>query len=913
MPQVEMTIIAKYKPIPRISKRHEPLHFCFILFTILACVLLLPLPTGAVETSLNENTDLSVWVVPEAKWKQELPNRLVYEDFVRQHPNIKVRQAGGMRIEDPDNPAAQSTFLMAMAGNTAPDVVQVSDRDLATYVTQGFLRPLDEYVLAPENKEWFESAFPTKFRKTLKYNGHYYVIPYNFVLAGLYYRRDRFRDVGLSPDRGPRDWEEMYDYARRLTFPEKGLYGYGVLTGPHNTPYYYPLFIHLAGGELVVECRVCPEGGEIIEAAPGTTQSGHSKFADQCPTHQVSLAGAEVTWQVGFHKDPAIKAFNFYKKMRWSRWIRCPRHGDPVDVRSVDLDTGNFIHHEKPQCPEGHHITPETITQLDAERKVYTGVITMSSYYHMNEKLERGEVAMLLNITSEWVMGSQNFVPATLFGYASLPVGPGGTPYTRIIVHCTGINSQVTDKATRDAAFQYMKHLASPNARRIKVQFHVENGYGELVDPEQLRAFGYEDYIDDAPPVWLKTYRELTQAARPALPVPGFKSVRPELAAPIDALLYARPSQIEKANTSEYIKACADRCNTILLGTEDPVQMMQKRKTARHVALIFVAVAAIAGLWWWRSPKQRRQRARAAVIEMPNPSPRRQFQAWMLMLPALGLLALWQYYPLGRVAMMAFQDYRILGDNRFVGLDNFINLVGSDIFWSSFWRTLQYVFLTLLLGFFTPIILAVFLQEVPRGKMFFRVVFYLPAVTSVIVLMFLWKRLYDPSATGALNRLFMDLGLIQEPQGWLNDPNLAMLCVITSAVWAAAGPGSIIYLAALKSVPEDIYESADLDGASPLRKMLSISLPYLKPLIIINFVGAFIGAFRATENIFVMTGGGPAYATHVLGLEIYYNAFMFLKFGYASAVSWALAALLIGFAIWQLRILKKVQFKTAES
>ena len=93
---------------------------------------------------------------------------------------------------------------------------------------------------------------------------------------------------------------------------------------------------------------------------------------------------------------------------------------------------------------------------------------------------------------------------------------------------------------------------------------------------------------------------------------------------------------------------------------------------------------------------------------------------------------------------------------------------------------------------------------------------------------------------------------------------------------------------------------------------MHITLPYLTPLILINFVGAFIGAFRATENIFVMTGGGPSYATHVLGLEVYYNAFLFLRFGYASAISWVLASLLIGFAVWQLRILKRVQFTTAK-
>ena len=110
-----------------------------------------------------------------------------------------------------------------------------------------------------------------------------------------------------------------------------------------------------------------------------------------------------------------------------------------------------------------------------------------------------------------------------------------------------------------------------------------------------------------------------------------------------------------------------------------------------------------------------------------------------------------------------------------------------------------------------------------------------------------------------------------------------MLCVILPVVWAGAGPGSIIYLAALKSIPDEMYEAADVDGAGIWTKIRHVVFPMLKPLIIINFVGAFIGAFKAMENVFVMTGGGPNYATHVIGLDIWYNAFMYLKFGFATA------------------------------
>lgn len=264
---------------------------------------------------------------------------------------------------------------------------------------------------------------------------------------------------------------------------------------------------------------------------------------------------------------------------------------------------------------------------------------------------------------------------------------------------------------------------------------------------------------------------------------------------------------------------------------------------------------------------------------------------------------------------MAFQDYRILGDSKFVGLENFIRAFTEERFWVSMQRTVLYVVLSLGLGFFAPLILAFFLSEVPRCKMLFRTLFYLPAVTSSLVIMFLWKSFYRQGGVasgepGLFNKI---LGFFQiPPQMWLDDPKLAMLCVIIPGIWAGVGSGSIIYLAALKTIPEEFYESADMDGAGVLSKMWHVTLPFLKPLIIINFVGVFIGAFHAMENILVMTGGGPLNATWVIGIEIFTQSFIYLKFGYATAIAWILGLLLIGFTIYQLRILRNLRFTTAD-
>ena len=244
-----------------------------------------------------------------------------------------------------------------------------------------------------------------------------------------------------------------------------------------------------------------------------------------------------------------------------------------------------------------------------------------------------------------------------------------------------------------------------------------------------------------------------------------------------------------------------------------------------------------------------------------------------------------------------------------LGLDNFIEAFTRPTFWQSVRNTLVYVTMSLGIGFVIPIILAILVTEVPRGKVVFRTIYYLPAAMSALVVMFLWRWFYEPTPEGLLNSALGFFGI--PAQKWLADPRLAMFCVVIPAVWGAAGPASLIYQAALKTVSDEQYEAADLDGAGILRKVWTITLPNIKALVIINFVGAFIGAFKAMQNIFVMTGGGPARATHTIGMEIFFNAYLFLNFGYATAVAWILGSLLIDFTLYQLRILKRMEFTAA--
>ena len=280
-----------------------------------------------------------------------------------------------------------------------------------------------------------------------------------------------------------------------------------------------------------------------------------------------------------------------------------------------------------------------------------------------------------------------------------------------------------------------------------------------------------------------------------------------------------------------------------------------------------------------------------------------------MLAPAIISIALWSYYPLFRGAVMAFQDYKIVGETQWAGLDNFILVATDANFWAACLRTLKFVGLTLLLGFLSPIFLALMLSEIPRGKIFFRTLYFLPHLTSALVIALLWKLMFDPTENGMFNQILGFFGIAR--QTWLQDPAWAMVCCILPGVWAGAGMASLIYVAALHSLPPDYYEAAAIDGAGIMSRFRHITFPQLLPLMVINFVGAFIAAFQGMGGIFLLTFGGPGDTTNVLSLAIWKEAYNNLRFSTATTMAWFLGVALIGFTYLQIRILRKVEFRRA--
>jgi len=541
-----------------------------------------------------------------------------------------------------------------------------------------------------------------------------------------------------------------------------------------------------------------------------------------------------------------------------------------------------------------------------------------------------GKTAMWFDYTTDVVLQGYADLPPSVVGIAAMPAGPAGHK-NEINAGMWAINSAVKDPAKVDACWRFIRYMSGDDAARINTDKAVELGLGNLVNPLLLKRFGYSDLLGQVDPEYVKANEQLFQTGHPE---PYGRNCQQVYSVLDDALDDARLNPDKPAMV--ILKNAEQAMNQKLLGYIPADQMARDRGWATGIISLFAMTSIGLAFAWLRRTRSLVPRDDKSVPRddnrggrLPAGISRRRMVTFMsvCLAPAILSIIVWSYYPLGRGLTIAFQDYRVVQPAKWVGVDNFIGVFTQPVFYRSIANSFIYTGLTLLIGFFIPIVLAIALNEIPRLKVFFRTVFYLPAMTSSILIAFVWRQFYDKSSNGLLNSLlapviehivnpvwhgWFHLAPVPAVNDWLGNPTLAIFAVVLPGVWAGAGPGSILYLAALKNISEERYEAADIDGANWWQKIVHITLPGLKPLMLINLLGVFIASFKAAENILVMTNGGPLNATRTIGLEVWQNAFMYLKFGYATAAAWVMGAILIGFTLIQIRSLTRMKFGTAK-
>jgi multiple sugar transport system permease protein len=292
----------------------------------------------------------------------------------------------------------------------------------------------------------------------------------------------------------------------------------------------------------------------------------------------------------------------------------------------------------------------------------------------------------------------------------------------------------------------------------------------------------------------------------------------------------------------------------------------------------------------------------AAGSERKTKLKRRGMRTWVsrdglstlvFLLPLLVIFGVFSWFPIGRALVMSFQETNLVSPPTWVGLNNFVNVLSDPLFGTAVSNTLYFMLLALIFGYPIPLVLAVVMSEARHFKGLYSALAYLPVVIPPVVSVLLWRFFYDASPNGVFNTMLGWVGL--GPFPWLQDPGTAMPSIVLEATWAAAGGTVIIYLAALLSVPTELYDAAEVDGASIWNKIWHVTLPHLRGILFITLILQFIATAQLFTEPFLFTGGGPANSTTTVLLLIYHYAFQNSlggDYGMAAALSVMLAAFL---------------------
>lgn len=284
---------------------------------------------------------------------------------------------------------------------------------------------------------------------------------------------------------------------------------------------------------------------------------------------------------------------------------------------------------------------------------------------------------------------------------------------------------------------------------------------------------------------------------------------------------------------------------------------------------------------------------------------RRYLSGALFLLPAIILFAFFVWYPIIYGFVLSFQDNSLFGGTgSWVGVRNFQRVFADPLFTIAWGNTLKFALYGLLFGYAIPIILAIAINEVRFGKTYFRLAFYLPVIIPPLVTVFLWRYMYTPDG-GLLNGLLSLVGIGR--QTWLQSPATAIQSLVAVTTWANAGGTMLIYLAALQSVPADLYEAAELDGASIARRIWHVTLPQIRGVMLIMLILQIIATAQVFTEPFTLTDGGPVNATTTVMLLIYRYAFQNADLGSASALSVILFLALVAFSLVYFGVTRRLQ------
>jgi multiple sugar transport system permease protein len=282
-------------------------------------------------------------------------------------------------------------------------------------------------------------------------------------------------------------------------------------------------------------------------------------------------------------------------------------------------------------------------------------------------------------------------------------------------------------------------------------------------------------------------------------------------------------------------------------------------------------------------------------------SMRKEWTAYLFLFPAMLQFFVMTLFSVVFSFYLSFHEWNILEPQKpFVGLDNYVRLLGDRRVHQAIFNTIYYTVVSVPATLFLALLIALLLNNQIHGRGIFRAMYYLPGITSGVAVAVVWKWVFNGDF-GLINYYLMQFGLIDEPLRWLTNPNLAMPSIIIVSIWGGVGGAMIIYLAGLQAIPQEIYDAAMVDGAGPVRRLFSITIPLLNPSTFFLLITSVIGAFQQFGLPYLMTNGGPLGRTTTIAYHLYTSAFRNFEMGYAAAMSYVLFGMIFVFTLIQMR------------
>ncbi len=765
----------------------------------------------------------------------------VLEAFESHHPRIKIVLGPADRGSD------LQKLLCGVIGNAPPDVFKREANLLGDIAARDILMPLDDFVEMDRAREdgLHESDYaPGIWDSGKGANGKLYAIPEGTNALFLAYNKDVFREVGLDPDRPPADWVEWREYAKRLTARGVG----GRIQRLGN-------MLHAPYKEDDLPFYIAQLGGKVL-----------SDDGRQC-----LLDGAE-----------ALQAMRFIAEM-------------------AACTGGRRAFDDFAQAQEGMGTWP----------------------------LGEGDIAM--SVEGHWVIYEAMRRGAALdLGMAPVPAPPGRPAITTSARH--GVYLIPRNARHPKEAWEFIRFAAGPEGRMIYTQALAD----DHTQMAEERAQKLEGRAEDARQrgdgarangLMNEAKRSRTQKGQT---YPGFQAhlvaqrLLAEKFAPRDAILGRAYNECDRllheidfvpVPNSPVYAAISDECrravDRVLYGemTAEKALVDADRRVQEEldryfrndalplfqwgyvwVAAACVLLASVGGFWW----RSRAEKATGTLQRAENRAGLLFIAPW-----AFGFTVLIAGPMLFSLAM-SFCTYDVIHPARFAGLSNYSFLVSKDpLFWKSLGNT-AFMVLALPLGMAVSLGIALLLNANVKGMALYRTVFYLPAVTPAIATAVLWYALLNPD--GLINTGLRSVGL--DPPSWLGDKNWSKPAIVLMGLWGAGG-GMILWLAGLQGIPKQLYEAASIDGAGPIRRFFSVTLPMLTPYLFFAFVTGTIGVFQIFAQALVLTKGGPADSTLFYVYYLFNSAFRYFKMGYASAQAWILFAIVLVLTLIQWRMSKK--------